>query len=297
MARIRTIKPEFWTDEKIVELSFPARLLFIGLWNFADDEGRLVYSPKRLKMQIFPADDLDISELFGEIRGKKLAAVYQVDNTEYLQVSGFSKHQKIDRRSPSKLPPPPPPSPADSPRIVPTEGKGKEGKGKEPPSVVSPQGKRESGQANGQDDDALAIPPSLDRLKDEFEAWWEYVPLKVGKGGVRGAQGSYKTARRKTDAETLLVGIKRYAESVKGKEPEFIAHPKTWLNQERWLDETGINGAGPVEISAEKLLEIKAWQVKQLIRTSAGGDSIITSYDLKEMVEQSLVTQEQADRW
>lgn len=133
MARIRTIKPEYWTDEKIVELSFPARLLFIGLWNFADDEGRLVYSPKRLKMQIFPADDLDVSELFGEIRGRLLAVVYEVDNVEYLQVVGFSKHQKIDRRSPSKLPPPP--SPADSPRVVPTEGI-KEGKGGD-------QGKRE----------------------------------------------------------------------------------------------------------------------------------------------------------
>ena len=126
MARIRTVKPEFWTDEKVVELSFAARLLFIGLWNFADDEGRLVYSPKRLKMQIFPADDLDISELFGEIRGKKLAAFYEVDNVEYLQVTGFAKHQKIDKRSASKLPPPP--CSAESPRVVPTEGI-KEGKG------------------------------------------------------------------------------------------------------------------------------------------------------------------------
>ena len=129
MARIRTIKPEFWTDEKIVELSPFARLLFIGLWNFADDEGRLVYSPKRLKLQIFPADDLDVSELFAEIRGEKLATFYEVDNIQYLEVSGFSKHQKIDKRSPSKLPPPPPP--AEAPRVVPTEGKGKEGKGKE----------------------------------------------------------------------------------------------------------------------------------------------------------------------
>ena len=65
MARIRTIKPEFWTDEKIVELSAFARLLFIGLWNFADDAGRMEFSAKRLKMQIFPADDVDISALFG----------------------------------------------------------------------------------------------------------------------------------------------------------------------------------------------------------------------------------------
>lgn len=53
MARIRTVKPEFWTDEKVVECSISARLLFIGLFNFADDKGCLERSPKRIKMQVF----------------------------------------------------------------------------------------------------------------------------------------------------------------------------------------------------------------------------------------------------
>nr|MBF6067360.1 primosomal protein [Klebsiella pneumoniae] len=38
MARIRTIKPEFWTDEDMAEVSEPACLLAIGLLNYADDE-------------------------------------------------------------------------------------------------------------------------------------------------------------------------------------------------------------------------------------------------------------------
>lgn len=128
MARIRSIKPDFWTDEKIVELSAFARLLFIGLWNFADDDGRIAYSPKKIKMQIFPADSLDISELFGEIRGESLIDVYGVDGVEYLQIVGFAKHQKIDKRSPSKLPENPlnTNTPTESPRIPTTEGKGRE---------------------------------------------------------------------------------------------------------------------------------------------------------------------------
>lgn len=125
MARIRSIKPDFWTDEKAVELSAFARLLFIGLWNFADDEGRMVYSQKKIKMQIFPSDSIDISELFGEIRREKMIDIYVVDNIEYLQVINFAKHQKIDKRTASKLPPNPHPSP-ESPRIPPTEGKGRD---------------------------------------------------------------------------------------------------------------------------------------------------------------------------
>ena len=292
MARIRTIKPEFWTDEKIVELSPFARLLFIGLWNFADDEGRLVYSPKRLKLQIFPADDLDISELFGEIRGKLLAVAYEVENVEYLQVIGFSKHQKIDKRTASKLPPPP--NSPEFPRIVPTEGI-KEGKGKE---KEKPSAKRKINGKDDQQDDALAIPLSLDRLKDEFEEWWEAVPLKVGKGGAKGARGAYKAARRKADAETLLAGIKRYAASVAGKDPQFIAHPKTWLNQERWLDETSANGTEPVEISPEQHLKNKAGIVRMAVDGNGPRDyGRITAADISAMVAQSLITQAQAEQW
>lgn len=129
MARIRTIKPDFWTDEKVVELSAFARLLFIGLWNFADDSGRMVYSPKKIKMQIFPADSVEIPELVGEIRRNSLVTVYVFEGIEYLQINGFEKHQKIDKRSPSKLPPPPdsPRIPAELPGIPTTEGNGREG--------------------------------------------------------------------------------------------------------------------------------------------------------------------------
>lgn len=107
MTRIRTIKPEFWTDEKVVELTAFARLLFIGLWNFCDDEGRMVYSPRRIKMQIFPADALDIEALFSELTSSGLVQVYVATGAQYLQVQGFARHQKIDKRSASRLPPPP----------------------------------------------------------------------------------------------------------------------------------------------------------------------------------------------
>lgn len=122
MARIRTVKPEFWTDEKVVSLSPLARLLFIGLWNFVDDEGRAAYSPARLKMQILPSDSADIAELLGEIRREKLIVVYTVDDKDYFQVCGFSKHQKVDRRVSSKLPPPP--ISPDFPRFPPTSSDG-----------------------------------------------------------------------------------------------------------------------------------------------------------------------------
>lgn len=58
MARIRTIKPEFWTSEQVMNCSRDARLLFIGLWNFCDDYGRHPANSKQLKALIFPDDNL-----------------------------------------------------------------------------------------------------------------------------------------------------------------------------------------------------------------------------------------------
>lgn len=138
MARIRTIKPEFWTDEKIVAMTPLARLLFVGLWNFADDDGRGEYSPRRMKMQILPADSTDISELLGEIRREGLIVVYSVDGKEYFEIKGFSKHQKVDKRSASKYPRPS--CSAESPRVPPTDqGREgiKEGKGSNSETIVS----------------------------------------------------------------------------------------------------------------------------------------------------------------
>ena len=107
MARIRTIKPEFWTSEQVMECSTTARLMFIGLWNFADDKGRMTASPKKIKAQIFPSDDLsydNISGMLSELSKNDLITLYEHDNVEYIQIDGWEKHQRIDKPQPSKLP-------------------------------------------------------------------------------------------------------------------------------------------------------------------------------------------------
>lgn len=98
MARIRTIKPEFWTDEVIVQLPFEARLLFIGLWNFADDYGGLQDSPDRIRMQVFPGDArVDVEENIDLLCAAGLLDRYVDERGEYaLCITKWSKHQKVD---------------------------------------------------------------------------------------------------------------------------------------------------------------------------------------------------------
>lgn len=99
MARIRSIKPDFWTDEKLTECSLSARLLFIGTWNFADDAGNLDRSAKQIKARIFPIDAIDCEPLIQELIHQELLVEYSVGGKKYLHIHGFAKHQIINRPS------------------------------------------------------------------------------------------------------------------------------------------------------------------------------------------------------
>jgi hypothetical protein len=99
MARIRTIKPDFWTDEKLTECSISARLLFIGTWNFADDNGNLDRSAKQIKARVFPLEQLDCEPLLQELIAQQLLIEYSYDDRLYLHIQGFNKHQLINRPS------------------------------------------------------------------------------------------------------------------------------------------------------------------------------------------------------
>ncbi len=89
-------------------------------------------------------------------------------------------------------------------------------------------------QGRKKDRDLKVTPSKPPIFESPFDDWWRLCPRKVGKGAARGA---YKAAARKTDTETLRLGIMRYAMEVGGKDPQFICHPATWLRGERWLDE------------------------------------------------------------
>ena len=131
MARIRTIKPEFWTSEQVMECSPLARLLFIGLWNFCDDAGRMALSPKRIKAQILPSDDITAADVLGmlrELSENGLIRFYVVGDKELLAVTGWH-HQRIDKPQKPQTPEPPDPhSPNDPGTFDVGREKEKEGK-------------------------------------------------------------------------------------------------------------------------------------------------------------------------
>lgn len=104
MARIRTIKPDFFTSEDIVGLTPVARLLYVALWCEADKRGRMVWKPRTFKMRWLPGDDCAIADVCAELIEAGLVVLYG-DDLAY--IPGFEKHQHVNpRETESSLPDP-----------------------------------------------------------------------------------------------------------------------------------------------------------------------------------------------
>lgn len=91
--RARNIKPGFWKNEDLAELAFEHRLLFVGLWMLADREGRLEDRPKRIKMELFPCDNVNIEAGLEELTSMGLLERYEYQGVKVVLIAKFSEHQ------------------------------------------------------------------------------------------------------------------------------------------------------------------------------------------------------------
>lgn len=102
MARIRTIKPEYWSDEKLAREGHATRLVFIALWSMADDYGRLIDNEKQIEAFVFPHEEgsRDIRESLATLSRLGRIRRGTAENGQHvIEISNWSKHQKVDRPS------------------------------------------------------------------------------------------------------------------------------------------------------------------------------------------------------
>jgi hypothetical protein len=108
MARIRSIKPEFPQSESMGRVSRDARLCFILLWTIADDEGRLRGNSRMLSSLLYPYDGdapRAIDKWLDELQREGCLVRYKVDGNQYIEITNWRDHQKIDKPSKSKIEP------------------------------------------------------------------------------------------------------------------------------------------------------------------------------------------------
>lgn len=152
MARIRSFKPELWTDSTVVALSPLARLLWIGSWSFADDYGCMPADALQLKLRVLPAESCDPEPLIAELlQAEVLEERFSEAGERFWHITNWEKHQKVEKRAqplfgfpetwrtlPEISPTIPEPSPT-LPQPLPSglEGMGEEGNGLEGSGIFS----------------------------------------------------------------------------------------------------------------------------------------------------------------
>ena len=110
MARIRTIKPEFWSDTTISKMSIFTAFFYVALWNFADDAGRGRANAKELNGIVFSKrDDVENSQVEDaliELSDAGRIILYMDGDDRLFQICKWAEHQVINRPSKSKFPKP-----------------------------------------------------------------------------------------------------------------------------------------------------------------------------------------------
>ncbi|MEU2777670.1 hypothetical protein ABZ646_33450 [Streptomyces sp. NPDC007162] len=109
MARIRTIKPEAFVSESLAAVSLTAERTFIGLLTQADDQGRHRDHAAIIAGQLWVLrpehTPSDVETDLAQLADAGLICRYTgPDDKRYLHVVTWSRHQKINRPSKSRIP-------------------------------------------------------------------------------------------------------------------------------------------------------------------------------------------------
>lgn len=262
MPRIRTIKPDFWTDSKTGHLTDRAKLLFLGLLNLADDYGVVRFDVSEFSAKLFPYSENPrecsralAGVLTDEILPLGLAHLFafSTDDEEglyqYLWIRNFEKHQKVDK----------PGKPviqgwqhSDSPKRF-ADRQGVDYSELSGPNSGSPREDSRalaniragsgSGSGSGRRKKNPSSPLRADGLAESnetreppgFPEFWTAYPRKVGKGEARKVWTRLKVNGRLPE---ILAAIEEHKKSDQWCKDggQYIPHPATWLRQERWDD-------------------------------------------------------------
>ncbi|MEU4738251.1 MULTISPECIES: hypothetical protein [Streptomyces] len=111
MARIRSIKPEFFTSLTIADLPISARLTFIGLWTYVDDNGVGLADPRLIRAAIWPLEEApDILQRTREdlrsLQENRLVTFYEASGKALLAITNWSEHQKVSHPRKPRYPRP-----------------------------------------------------------------------------------------------------------------------------------------------------------------------------------------------
>jgi hypothetical protein len=151
MARIRTVKPEYFAHEELGACSRDARLLGVALMQLADSEGRFRWVPRQVQAHTFPWDDDigtdEIEAMASELQRAGILTLYTVGSRRFAVFPNFRDHQRLSGKEATALSKHPSPEDATTTGVN-YRGSGGEAVGKQRESQEQGTGKEEQGTGN-----------------------------------------------------------------------------------------------------------------------------------------------------
>lgn len=203
MARIRTIKPEFFTSSDIVSLTPLSRLFYVALWCEADREGRLNWNLGTFKLRYFPAENCNIQDLADELIQAGLVEVYCIDDKNYAEIPTFKSHQVINNREADSVLPP----------------------------RVKVACKRDSGEGRKEGRERKGT-----HVKEWFEEFYLAYPRKVAKQDAVKAWEKINPDLEKKEKIMIALSQAINSDDWVRDDGRFVPYPASWLNGRRWED-------------------------------------------------------------
>jgi hypothetical protein len=280
--RIRTLKPEWIEDSKMLKASPPARVLSIAMLLMADDHGRGVGDPEIIVPRIFPRHSREGLEGYQELLDLGFFITYEIRGQTYFAIVNWQKHQRIDRPGKPRVPPP---------TEVSFEQPSK-------PGYDNPrENSRESREFSSPDHDhdldldldhdhelstrvrALCAtdpkPESKPKRKSkpkpavksefDFEPVWALYPRKQSK--QRGLLAAAKHVRTEADYAALLKAVEAMASAWEGHDTTYCPHFSTFVNQRRWEEDLPMpkgNGVKDVRVGRIEPSAVEDYHVGKL---------------------------------
>ena len=127
----------------------------------------------------------------------------------------------------------------------------------------------------------LGNEPNISCAMDGFAEFWQRYPRRIGKAAARKA---YAKALKVGTHDDIMFGLSQQMPSLASREQQYIPHPSTWLNQERWNDDADHNAQiNPTHARADRpgtgMAQAFAAVAERLSRnpqeSGSGGDGFI----------------------
>ena len=240
----RLIRDKICKSESIDELTWFEEVFFYRLITLCDDFGRYDARPKVLKADLFPLKDgvtlSQIENALNKLSTVGMVQVYMYDQKPFLQLVTWEKYQNV-RNHKSKYPQPP--SLSDGITQLNTNEYNCIQSPANAPVIQSESESESESKSESEGADALSHTHGQEPASG-FDSFWSAYPKKVGKGAAQKAWKKIKPNKELVAKMLEAVAVAKTSRQWLDNGGQFIPHPATWLNQERWEDEpfTAPNG-------------------------------------------------------